>query len=648
MIKRQSPSKIKLAECRPALPAGRLRTVDLLRLLLTAYCLFAFTTEINPTIRYVSPTGNNIPPYLTWEDAANAIQDCIDESEFGDTIYVGNGVYEEQVVMINGLSLVGAGTDSCVIDTRALVTSQNFTSVIIADSCLFAGFHILIYHNPDQGVGIFCAGNSKITQNQITTGYEGIYLGGKPLIYKNILNNVSVGIELFNSNGIARENLIYTAANSQLAFTAGIYIQAFDNSYRPLIELNYIETYGYGVRKIVGSIPTITNNTISLKSVGARGIYVGGDSIYVYNNLILTDAGFRGIQNVGAQYLQIYNNYLIGRFNYGIIAGSYNTVKNNVVTDAINGISLIGNTDLTLQYNNVWNNELNYSGFTPDSTNLSVDPMIVNDDTSQGELDFRLQMYSPLIDAGDPDILDKDGSRSDIGLYGGPYGWTYTYMDLAPRPPHNLTAVIEAGLVKLTWNKNTEADFSHYRIYRDTVSNFIYDTTKIVGTTTDTVFYDNLPITNSPKTFYYKLTALDNQNNQSAPSEEIPVLITGMTEHPPIGYDDYKLLSNYPNPFNPSTIIPYRLKEAGYVKLYIYDMKGELVKILVNQWQEKGYYEVVFHPTISERKKASSLEVMMGPTYSDMSSGVYLYQIMVRGEGNIPVFMDMGKMILMK
>ncbi len=43
--------------------------------------------------------------------------------------------------------------------------------------------------------------------------------------------------------------------------------------------------------------------------------------------------------------------------------------------------------------------------------------------------------------------------------------------DLAPRPPHNLTATVEEGFVKLTWNKNTEADFSHYRIYRDTAYN---------------------------------------------------------------------------------------------------------------------------------------------------------------------------------
>ena len=32
----------------------------------------------------------------------------------------------------------------------------------------------------------------------------------------------------------------------------------------------------------------------------------------------------------------------------------------------------------------------------------------------------------------------------------------------------------------------------------------------------------------------------------------------------------------------------------------------------------------------------------------DVASGIYLYQIMVRGEGDIPVFTDMGKMILLK
>src|SRR3990172_9520019 len=62
-------------------------------------------------IRYVSKTGTATPPYTSWETASDSIQKCINISSFGDTIYVANGVYKEQVVMIPGLSLIGAGMD---------------------------------------------------------------------------------------------------------------------------------------------------------------------------------------------------------------------------------------------------------------------------------------------------------------------------------------------------------------------------------------------------------------------------------------------------------------------------------------------------------------------------------------------------------
>ena len=82
--------------------------VLLIIVLLTAYCL-----PLNATIRYVSKTGNSTPPYTTWETAADSIQKCINICVFGDTIYVANGVYQEQVVMIPGLALIGAGMDMC-------------------------------------------------------------------------------------------------------------------------------------------------------------------------------------------------------------------------------------------------------------------------------------------------------------------------------------------------------------------------------------------------------------------------------------------------------------------------------------------------------------------------------------------------------
>ena len=89
---------------------------------------------------------------------------------------------------------------------------------------------------------------------------------------------------------------------------------------------------------------------------------------------------------------------------------------------------------------------------------------------------------------------------------------------------------------------------------------------------------------------YYKLTAEDKQGNVSEPSEEKVITYTSAEEKYE-AVESYQLFQNYPNPFNPSTTISYRLKERGYVKLMVYDIKGELVRVLVNKEQESGYYE---------------------------------------------------------
>jgi hypothetical protein len=597
-------------------------------------------------VRFVSHTGNSTPPYTTWETSADSIQKCINICVFGDTIYVANGVYQEKVVMIDGLSLIGAGRDSCIVDSRIFPPSGNRT-ITMKDSCLVTGFYIRTSNDFNYGQGVRTEGQGGlVTLNKFSNSNFGVYLyNSNTEVYKNYCFNLRTGIGIVNSNSIVRKNEIYTLVESG---GAGIFIEAFFNNYNPIIDSNYIETKSRGIDKSFGARPTIKNNLIVLKTAPI-GIFLStSDSSFLSNNIIVAEAGAEGIDNAGVQSLFLLNNYVKGNIGDAIIIGSNDLIKNNVVTGANKGIVVLGTQNLIFQFNNVWNNEINYYGLTPDTTNLTVDPMIVNDDTTQGELDFHLQKYSPLIDAGDPTILDRDGSRSDIGLYGGPYGWTYTYQDLAPRPPHNVTATIEEGLVKLTWNKNTEADFSHYRIYRDTLTIVIYDSTKMIAETPDTFYYDQLPPVNKETRFYYVITAFDNQGNQSYPSEEINVLVTGLGEYPPKGYDGYRLLANYPNPFNPSTIIPYRLKEAGYVKLYVYDVKGELVRVLVNQWQEKGYYEVMFHPNSEERSRANSFEVPMGKTYSDIATGVYFYVIQVYDGRNIPVFSDSEKMILLK
>jgi len=88
---------------------------------------------------------------------------------------------------------------------------------------------------------------------------------------------------------------------------------------------------------------------------------------------------------------------------------------------------------------------------------------------------------------------------------------------------------------------------------------------------------------------------------------------------------EYKLAQNYPNPFNPSTAISYQLPEAGNVTLKVYDILGNEVADLVNEYKNAGRYSVEFRTKNEE-----------------FSSGIYFYRM--RSEG----FNDTKKFILMK
>jgi len=575
-----------------------------IRIFLTLAMLIAYCLPLTATIRYVSKTGSSIPPYTSWATAADSIMSAINISVFGDTIYVANGVYEEQVIMIPGLSLIGAGMDSCVIDTRNFSAPQ---SVIVDSDCLLKNFKIIV-------------------QNSVHTSGTGIIISGlNSIVERNeVLNGRIPAIWCDNTNSIIRHNRI-------LYCNWGIYVE-FN---QPTIDSNYIYIElagGRGINPTLGSDPIIRGNTIVMNN--SSNLTVGYISVFNFSAVVQNNL-FYSIQSdrlIFAQQSEILvNNIVFGNYNLGIYKVPTGVIKNNSVTGGETGIRIgSGNPPPQVQYNNVWGNEVNYFNHTPDSTNISADPMFVNEDS----MDFHLQKYSLLIDAGDPTILDKDSTRSDIGLYGGPFGESYIYLDLPPRSPVNLTAEVDSSIVTLKWNRNTEADFNHYNLYSDIVKNFTIDSTKLVTSLEDTFYLYMIPA--GAESIYFKLTAVDNQRNESNPSEEVEVLITSVEDEWQ-AVNNYILYQNYPNPFNPSTKIGYKLKERGYVKLYVYDIKGELLEILVNQIQAAGYYEVNFNAK-SQKSKVKS----------ELASGIYIYQIHVMSESNIPVFTDIKKMILIK
>jgi outer membrane protein assembly factor BamB len=57
---------------------------------------------------------------------------------------------------------------------------------------------------------------------------------------------------------------------------------------------------------------------------------------------------------------------------------------------------------------------------------------------------------------------------------------------------------------------------------------------------------------------------------------------------------EFGMSQNYPNPFNPETKIRYQIVDAGFVRLVVYNTMGRVVKKLVDEQQNAGYYEVVW------------------------------------------------------
>ncbi len=86
---------------------------------------------------------------------------------------------------------------------------------------------------------------------------------------------------------------------------------------------------------------------------------------------------------------------------------------------------------------------------------------------------------------------------------------------------------------------------------------------------------------------------------------------------------NFMLSQNYPNPFNPSTKISWQSPVAGYQTVKVYDVLGNEVAVLVNEFKEAGRFEVQFNA-------------------SQLPSGIYFYKLIAGS------FTETKKMILIK
>jgi len=100
-------------------------------------------------------------------------------------------------------------------------------------------------------------------------------------------------------------------------------------------------------------------------------------------------------------------------------------------------------------------------------------------------------------------------------------------------------------------------------------------------------------------------------------------LVTNVEETSPSIPTEFSLSQNYPNPFNPSTKISWQSPVGSWQSLKVYDVLGNEIKTLVDEYRSAGNYDVNFDA-------------------SQLSCGVYFYRLLAGS------FTQTKKMVVLK
>lgn len=287
------------------------------------------------------------------------IQAAIDAADVGDTVLVDPGTYHENIRLRSGVNVVGAGQNATIL--QGLGNSNVVTATTVFDARM-EGFKIIGSGTGPSLAGVFITGgNVQFSRNWIFGNINGVRIQS-------------------GSSALLRNNLIEGNGS-----TSDPYLN-------------------YGIVSL-SSTPLIANNLV---------IHTRGAGLY-----------FAWPDSTGAQ---VVNNTIADNNDDGIwcYSGANVTIKNNIVTRNNTGISASSGAAPLISFNDVFdNNWLNYNpqsggAAAPGPGDISADPLF---DTSSAP-PYSLSFASPCINAGDPNPLynDIDGTRNDMGAFGGPSG----------------------------------------------------------------------------------------------------------------------------------------------------------------------------------------------------------------------------------
>lgn len=175
------------------------------------------------------------------------------------------------------------------------------------------------------------------------------------------------------------------------------------------------------------------------------------------------------------------------------------------------------------------------------------------------------------------------------------------------------------NFVKLTWVSESETSMLGYRVYRNQANELGSATlmTPVMIQATNTSITQSYSLedyeVSMNNTYYYWLEAADYGHSSFFGPVMVSITAEGEESDIPELPVETKLYSAFPNPFNPSTNLRYSMREAGEVRIDIFNSKGQIVRSFTNRHQEAGYYQVSW----DGRDMNGSV----------VSTGMYLYQM---------------------
>ncbi len=596
------------------------------------------------TICYVSTSGTSIAPYTSWETAAWFIEMANDLASPGDTVLIASGQYHlsKQIDLKPHVLIRGQGMDS----TTVIGSINVYALFRLADSCSLEGVHCIANESMH---GVFAT--SHYTDSYFITGckFSNFEDDGIEILRPQTAQINSCWFEAFVFSGLSiseSRNLLFEN-NTVYDPNGWAYGCSFIGCTGAFIVRKNIfvgTSPGFDGTSFYANVE-VSNNLFYKNEWATGGFTVGAARLKVLNNSFYFSGQAHGFPYEAVwmwmPYLEsceIYNN-IFGGYRPRIRVGEPGPDSSHlrIEYNCFSSLKPFHNEDFiavdwdTIQIDSLW-------------LNVYRDPMYVDPENG----DLQLQAGSPCIDAGAPWILDVDGSRSDMGAFGGPGGSFYIYQDYPPSTPRDFAGTATRTSVTLSWFPNTEADVRYYAVFRSEGASIPLDSAHVIGyvphrvdsifnwTGMDTTrfwFTDSGMVV--PQDYYYTVVAVDSSALVSPPATAVEFLVTDVQD---IGTAQMprrpELEQNYPNPFNAVTALVYALPNLGAqptpIKLIVYNALGQQTKTLIDERQYPGRHTAYW----------------MGDNDAGLpvASGVYFYRLEVSGID----FVESRKMVLLK